>query len=65
MLPDNTFNFYKYRLASLLSLLIASLLIALSFYIGKKEFFLLLNNDFGLVADFTFKYLTYAGEGLL
>lgn len=60
-------NFYykNFQYAALISIGIAVLLFAGSFLFGKTDFFLLINGDGGQVADFIFKWLTYAGDGAL
>jgi len=50
--------------AMLLSFCTSLPLIILSIYYGKKEFFLLMNNDWGIVADNFFHYWTYLGDGI-
>ncbi len=47
---------------STLSLLI---IFIVSFTYGKNNFFLFLNKDFGLVADYIFLFITNLGDGLL
>jgi membrane-associated phospholipid phosphatase len=41
------------------------ILIALSYLIGKPEFFLLLNGNLGTIADKVFTYITYLGDGII
>ena len=41
------------------------LLIALSFLLGKADFFLLLNGNLGALADKAFEYITYLGDGVI
>ncbi len=45
--------------------LLAIIILSLSFALGKNEFFLLLNNDYGAVADLFFQYFTWMGDGVL
>ena len=62
--PTNL-NYQYFKVAIIISLAIGLAMLGLSFYIGKDQFFLLLNNDMGLPADFFFNYFTYVGDGLL
>ena len=48
----------------MLCLMCAIIIFTLSFLIGKNEFFLLLNNDFGKAADYFFWLFTYLGDGI-
>lgn len=41
------------------------LIIALSFLLGKADFFLLLNGNLGTLADKAFEYITYLGDGVI
>jgi membrane-associated phospholipid phosphatase len=65
MLQTMNFHYPNFKIAAFLSLALALLILGLSFFFGKNEFFLLLNNDWGKTADFIFKYLTYLGDGWL
>lgn len=47
------------------STVLAIILFICNFYIGKENFFLLLNFDGGIIADYFFKYITYVGDGLV
>jgi membrane-associated phospholipid phosphatase len=58
-------NFDIFKIQAVISMLLASIILTCSFYIGKNEFFLMLNADLGPVADFVFHYFTYVGDGLL
>lgn len=40
-------------------------LMLLSFYMGKVQLFLLLNNNLGSIADTVFEYTTYLGDGAI
>ncbi|MEI7758045.1 MAG: phosphatase PAP2 family protein [Bacteroidota bacterium] len=42
-----------------------SILIALSYLLGKSEFFLLLNANLGYIADKAFTYITNLGDGII
>lgn len=55
----------NYKKSILLSSITSILLISCSFLIGKKEFFLILNNDCGNAADIFFTYITHLGDGLM
>ncbi len=65
MSPVSDFSYINFRKAVIISLVIAIIIIALSFIWGNDSFFLLLNGDGGTVADFFFKYWTHAGSGFL
>ncbi|MGI8952273.1 MAG: phosphatase PAP2 family protein [Chitinophagaceae bacterium] len=58
-------NYRNFFIAVTISLLLGLLLIILSFAIGKNNFFLLLNADLGIAADYFFSVWTDAGDGLL
>ena len=47
------------------SSILAITLLICNFYIGKENFFLLLNFDGGIIVDYFFKYITYVGDGLV
>lgn len=49
----------------IMSLFIGILLFLLSFVFGEKGFFLLLNGNLGIVADYFFGIFTNAGDGLM
>lgn len=55
-------NFIK---ASIISLVAAIILFYFSFTLGKHPFFLLLNNNLGIVADYFFKFYTHFGDGTI
>ena len=58
----------KYRAfywANIISVLAALIIGSFSFFIGKNDFFLLLNKDLGFLGDIFFKYVTYLGDGVL
>jgi membrane-associated phospholipid phosphatase len=65
MSAGTNLNYHNFKMAAGLSMLLASILLMCSFYIGKNEFFLMLNGDLGAVADFIFNYFTYVGDGIL
>lgn len=48
-----------------ITLMLSALLFGFSLWYGKENAFLLLNADLGTVADQFFKYLTYAGDGIM
>lgn len=56
---------YQFRTMCIITFLLATLLLIGNFWIGKAEFFLLLNFNGGLIADYFFKYITYVGDGLM
>lgn len=55
-------NFIK---ASIITLISAIVLLYFSYSFGKHSFFLLLNNNFGTIADYFFKYYTHLGDGTI
>jgi membrane-associated phospholipid phosphatase len=65
MRPQIDLNYKNFRIAIVISVVVAAVILSLSFYLGKNEFFLLLNNDYGKASDYFFKYLTNLGDGLL
>ncbi len=65
MLADRSLNYTFFKRAALASFITGAAIIVLSFYVGKNNFFLLLNNDLGAAGDFFFNYFTYVGDGLL
>jgi membrane-associated phospholipid phosphatase len=58
-------NIRNYNIALAISFSIAAVLFILSYLIGYKEFFLLLNGDGGRSADYFFEHFTNAGDGLM
>jgi membrane-associated phospholipid phosphatase len=58
-------NYKNFGYAIGISLLLALLILALSFYLGRDQFFLLLNTDLGAGGDYFFQYFTHLGDGLL
>lgn len=58
-------NYKNFRIAIAISLVLAAFILGLTFYLGKIESFLLLNNDYGKAADYFFEYFTNLGDGLL
>jgi len=65
MQATGNLNYKNFQYAALISMGIAILLFAGSLLFGKEGFFLLINGDGGRVADFFFKWFTYAGDGAL
>jgi len=61
----HSLNKKKFIAAITVSLLLAVILLALSYTTGKQEFFLELNTDLGIFADNFFTVYTYAGDGLM
>lgn len=53
------------KISVIISCLLAALLLIANFWLGKANFFLLLNFDAGPIADRFFKYITYVGDGLM
>ena len=61
----HSLNKKKFIAAITVSLLLAVILLAFSYIIGKQQFFLELNTDLGIFADNFFAVYTYAGDGLM
>lgn len=55
----------QFWLACIVTVVASLILFFLSFYIGKNNFFLLLNNNYGSFADYFFQYYTYLGDGVI
>jgi membrane-associated phospholipid phosphatase len=58
-------NYKNFKIALVVSIALAALILGFSFFEGKNHAFLLLNNDLGKPADFFFEYFTNMGDGLL
>lgn len=58
-------NYKNFKIGLLFSLISAVTILIFSFSYGKNNFFLLLNNDLGIFADYLFVTFTYLGDGLL
>lgn len=58
-------NNNAYKTASILSIVLGTLLLLFSYLGGKDELFLLLNGNLGPIADYFFAAFTYAGDGIL
>jgi membrane-associated phospholipid phosphatase len=55
----------QFKYGAVISLLIAAVLFIASYSIGKTEFFLLLNNNLGVAADYFFAVWTNTGDALI
>jgi membrane-associated phospholipid phosphatase len=58
-------NFSNYKIAAVISSVVAVVIILLSVYVGKNKFFLMLNGNLGKIADHFFEYFTHLGDALL
>ncbi len=58
-------NYKKFLFSLIISFVLATIVLWLSYHIGKNEFFLLLNTDLGRASDYFFQYITNLGDGLL
>lgn len=58
-------NYKKFLFSLVMSFILAVIVLVFSYYIGKNEFFLLLNTDLGRASDYFFQYITNLGDGLL
>lgn len=63
MLPAANLNYNNFKIATVASLVVAAILIVLSIWHGKNEFFLILNTDLGKAGDYFFQYFTHLGDG--
>jgi membrane-associated phospholipid phosphatase len=63
MSKEKNLNYKLFTAAAIATSLLGIAILLLSFYIGRNEFFLLLNTDLGPAADIFFRYFTYAGDG--
>jgi membrane-associated phospholipid phosphatase len=55
----------KFIAASVLTAVVAAVILFYSFYLGKIDLFLIFNHDFGKVADYFFYGYTYLGDGII
>jgi membrane-associated phospholipid phosphatase len=55
----------NFRTGAIITAASGFIIIGLSYFIGKPEFFLLLNGDLGKIADKAFTYITYLGDGAI
>ena len=55
----------KFIAASVLTAVVAAVILFYSCYLGKINLFLILNHDFGKVADYFFYGYTYFGDGII
>jgi len=58
-------NIKQFKYGAVISLLIAGFIFIVSYFAGKNELFLLLNNDLGIVADYFFGIFTNAGDAII
>lgn len=58
-------NYKNFLTACIFTTLAAAILFYYSFTIGKDNFFLLLNNNYGSVADIFFTIITFFGDGVI
>ncbi len=58
-------NYKNFKIGLILSTLCALILFIISFLYGKNNFFLFLNTDLGISADYFFRFFSYLGDGLL
>lgn len=61
----NSLNIKQFKYGTRLSILVAGALFIISYTIGKNEFFLLLNTNLGVAADYFFAVWTNAGDALI
>ncbi len=65
MLPEINLNYKNFGIAVIFSLVLALIILSFSLYLGKNEFFLLLNTDLGRAADYFFLCFTNCGDAAL
>ena len=65
MVTTGGINKTNFKVAAIITLVLAAILLTLSFVIGKDELFLLLNTNLGTFGDIVFNYGTHAGDGFL
>ncbi len=53
----------NFAIAFIITIVSALYLMVDSWIVGKNNFFLLLNADMGIIADYIFSYITYLGDG--
>ena len=58
------FNTIQFKTASLITFLFSVLLFALNYSIGTNQFFLMINHDWGKLADACFIFFTFLGDGI-
>ncbi|MBS1627907.1 MAG: phosphatase PAP2 family protein [Bacteroidetes bacterium] len=57
-------NIKQFKTATFLTLGLGVSIFILNYFIGTNNFFLLLNTNLGIVADYFFHYYTYLGDGV-
>jgi membrane-associated phospholipid phosphatase len=62
---NNRLYYTNFITGAILTALASAVLFYISYSIGKNEFFLLLNNDNGPIADVFFSMFTYLGDGVV
>ncbi|MCU0321604.1 MAG: phosphatase PAP2 family protein [Chitinophagaceae bacterium] len=62
---NNQLNYKNFAIAATITAVASLLLFYCSYAIGKNEFFLLLNNNYGTTADIFFTIFTYLGDGAI
>ncbi len=58
-------NITSFKTGLLITLVLSIITLGGSFYFGKNAFFLWLNTDLGMVADYFFAAWTYMGDGIM
>ncbi len=58
-------NYRNFYIGAIISTIISIILFSFSYYLGKNEFFLLLNTNLGIFADYFFGIFTNAGDALI
>ena len=60
-----TYAYRNFLTGAILASVTGTILIIISFALGKDEFFLLLNKDFNTPADYFFRFCTNLGDGVI
>ena len=60
-----TLNMRFFKIGVVLCTAVGLLLLAINFYFGRDEAFLMMNGDGGTLADYFFAFLTYFGDAFL
>lgn len=58
-------NYRNFRIGVIIAISISAILLLLSWWMGKTNFFLLLNTNLGIAADYFFAIWTNVGDGLM
>jgi len=65
MSQTTTLSYKNFKVALIISIALAIVILSFSFIAGKNQAFLLLNTNLGKAPDFFFEYFTNMGDGLV